>query len=101
MTDLLTALGGDKTARAQITLAQAPSTEVKSCAWNWHDDANDIILHEQPQTAIYLNGCGGISIRQVDNCGSDDSIVAIRCEFAERLCAAIMRLAREAGGADA
>lgn len=101
MQDLLAAPSADKTTRAIIAQTPAPCTEAKSSAWNWRDDAADIVLHEQPQTAVYVNASGSVSVRQIDNHGNDDGIVTVLPALAKRLCDAILACAREAGGADA
>lgn len=102
MNQLLDPLDAGKPPCASSDDAKEPISKTTFRNWNWHDDADDIVLGEQPQTAVYINGSDAVTIRQTDNYGSDDAIVTVRPELAKRLCDAIMVCAAELlGGADA
>jgi hypothetical protein len=43
-----------------------------SDAFDWADVADDIVIPEQPETAVYTNPKGGVVIRQAGQFGTDD-----------------------------
>jgi hypothetical protein len=57
-------------------------------------DVEDVIVHEQPATAVYRNTVGQIVVRQRDTVGYPDPYVVISPEVAERVAAAILEQAR-------
>lgn len=48
--------------------------------FDWIKDKADIVLPEQPATAIYLNLRGDIVIRQERHDGEDDDLITVRPE---------------------
>lgn len=55
----------------------------------------DLILPEQPPTAVYVNVAGAVVIRQLRD--DDDVLVLVRPEHIEKLVAALRKAAEEAG----
>lgn len=52
-----------------------------------------LVIEEQPETYVFVNGAGAVVVRQVGPAYSDDPAVYIRPEYARRLCDAIMAAA--------
>lgn len=63
--------------------------------FSWTDDKDAIVLHEQPATAVYINGDSFIVIRQ-NNWPDDDSYIVIDPQNAALLACVLDEKAREA-----
>jgi hypothetical protein len=48
--------------------------------FDWVKDKADIVLPEQPATAVYLNLRGDVVIRQARDYGEDDDLITVRPE---------------------
>jgi hypothetical protein len=59
----------------------------------------EIVMPQQLETAVYRNAANTITIRQ-RGWPDDDVLLTIAPEFAEKLCAAVMRIAGEITGDD-
>jgi hypothetical protein len=85
-----------------IARATRPDRE---CFWTRDDVADDLVIHEQPETAVYINTTGAIVIRQRAASGdeNEDTVAVIRPEFAAALIERVAELAelrvRVGGGA--
>ncbi|MCQ4191016.1 hypothetical protein [Methylocystis suflitae] len=64
--------------------------------WRDAQDAGVVCLPEQQAVAVYVGGGGAIVIRQEAWNDSDDSVVFVRPENAERVAQAILDAAQEA-----
>lgn len=62
--------------------------------WNWHNDADDVVVLDQPPVACYVNPKGAVVLRQRDDWPSDDdSIIWFAPEHAAAVARAIMAAA--------
>jgi hypothetical protein len=95
-----TANGGQGNVRGQASLAiinpnpQRTDPEPDSHDFDWLADAVDIVIPEQPETAVYVNTAGAIVIRQRADY-DDDPIIRIRPECVGALIARLRRVATE------
>lgn len=73
-------------------------TDSEGRPWDWHDDAYDVIVPDQPPVACYVNPKGAVVLRQrgIDHY-DDDPFVWFRIEHAPAVALAIL----EAAGLDA
>lgn len=55
-------------------------------------EPEDIVAPEQRETAVYMNDCDGIVIRQRNILGEDDDVVVIRKQHIDALIARLNRL---------
>ena len=65
----------------------------------WRDSAEDVVLHEQPLTAVYLNDCNHVVIRQQCDVYEDDPFVTIAPENLEAVIDAMRKQAELARAA--
>ena len=73
-------------------------TDGEGRPWDWHDDADDVIVPDQPPVACYVNPKGAVVLRQRDDWPSDDDpIIWFAVEHAPAVAAAIL----DAAGIDA
>jgi len=79
--------------RRDTSLAAAAAThpEPEGVDFDWVADKSDVVIPEQPATAVYINLQGAIVIRQQCLDGDDDPIIRIRPENVGTLIAALRR----------
>ena len=69
----------------------------ESCAWDWRDDADDLVVPEQPAIAVYTNPADAVVIRQQGTWNDDDAWIWFSPDHAPAIAKAIL----EAAGLDA
>ena len=62
-------------------------------AWDWTDDAGDVVVPEQPAVAVYLNPKGDVVLRQRGDVFDDDSWIWFGSEHAVVIAGAILAAA--------
>ena len=62
-------------------------------AWDWTDDAGDVVVPEQPAVAVYLNPKGDVVLRQRGDVFDDDSWIWFGSEHAIAIAGAILEAA--------
>jgi hypothetical protein len=65
-----------------------------SSDFDWIADRSDIVIPEQPATAVYVNPAGAIVVRQQSLDGNDDQAITLRPENLPTLIAALRRHAQ-------
>jgi hypothetical protein len=85
-------VGGPDELAALISRA---STARRESFWTRDDVGEDLVIHEQPETAVYLNTSGAIVVRQRAASGDEDEdvVAVIRPEFAAALIGRVAELA--------
>jgi hypothetical protein len=74
--------------------ATHPLIEPEGVDFDWVADKSDVVIPEQPATAVYVNLQGEIVIRQQCLDGDDDPIIRLRPENVGALIAALRRHAQ-------
>ena len=75
-------------------VVQAMSADSKGRPWDWSDDADDVIVPEQPAVACYTNPAGDVVLRQRGAWNDDeDAWIWFSPEHARAIATAILQVA--------
>ena len=69
------------------------SADSNGRAWDWSDDADDVVVREQPPIAAYRNPSGDVVLRQRGDCFDDDAWIWFGVDHARAIAAAILEVA--------